>query len=119
MKKICLLSLLLACLALPSFAKKDDKPVLDGEKVYMMYIKSCPMCEQALEYAEKNYLTYPNLVRVDLDTEEGKELLRQCRQKFEVKDIIVPMVCAPKEYFMGWSKFAQEKFDAMVKDTTK
>lgn len=118
MKKLCLLSLLLACFALPSFAKEEKKPVLEEEKVYMMYVKSCPMCKTALEYADANYLTYPNFVRVDLDTEDGKELLRQCRQKFEVKDIIVPMVCAPKEYFMGWSHSAQEKFDTVLKSVS-
>lgn len=73
------------------------------------------MCKAALEYAETHYLTYPNVVRVDLDTEEGKELLNQCRQKFAVKDVIVPMICAPKEYSMGWSQSAEKKFDAMVK----
>ncbi len=119
MKKLCLLSFLLACFACPSFAKEEKKPILDNEKVYMMYLNSCPMCKKALEYAETNYLTYPNFVRVDLDTEDGKELLRQCRQKFEVKDVIVPLICAPKEYFMGWSNASQAKFDDMVKSTSK
>lgn len=115
MKKFCLMVLATALFALPALAKDKKDPVLNTDKVYVMYLKSCPMCQKAMEYIDKNYLTYPNVVRADLDTEEGKVLLSLCRQKFEVKNVIVPMVCGGDEYFMGWSQNAEKKFDEMVK----
>ncbi len=119
MKKLCLLALTAVMFALPAFAKVKKEPVLESGKVYIMYLKSCPMCGKAMEYIDKNYLTYPNVVRADLDTDDGKVLLNLCRQKFGVNKVIVPMVCAGDEYFMGWSQNAEKKFDEMVNASPK
>lgn len=114
MKKLCLMVLSVALFALPSFAKDKKEPTLNADKVYVMYIQSCPMCKKAMSYIDSKYLSHPDVVRTDLDTEEGKELLRLCRQKFTVKDVVVPMICAGDEYFMGWSNNAEKKFDEIV-----
>lgn len=120
-KKISLIVGLCACvvgvavaLKIPSSVPDTSKTVetpkvestastLASNRVYVMYVESCPMCKSALEYLDKNEADNPFIERVDLNTEKGRTLLKACRQKFGFKDVVIPLVCADKEYSMGWS----------------
>ena len=77
------LSILLAAavLAAPAHARRKKAPVLEDNKAYVLYLQGCPICQNALEYINERYLTRPDVVRVDLETEEGRSLLKQCAQK--------------------------------------
>lgn len=106
---LCVILGVAAFFVTPLFAKKAPQAVATGEatlaanRVYVMYVDSCPMCKKALEYLDKNEAANPFIERVDLNTENGRALLNACRQKFGFKDVVIPLICADKEYSMGWS----------------
>ena len=89
------LSILLAAavLAAPAYARRKKAPVLEDNKAYVLYLQGCPICQNALEYINERYLTRPDVVRVDLETEEGRSLLKQCAKKFGFKSVVAPVVC--------------------------
>ena len=107
------LSLLLAAavLAAPAYARRKKAPVLEDNKAYVLYLQGCPICQNALEYINERYLTRPDVVRVDLETEEGRSLLKQCAKKFGFKSVVAPVVCIGDKHFMGWSTKAARDFD--------
>ena len=98
------LSILLAAaiLAAPAYARRKKAPVLEDNKAYVLYLQGCPICQNALEYINERYLTRPDVVRVDLETEEGRSLLKQCAKKFGFKSVVAPVVCIGDKHFMGW-----------------
>lgn len=106
----------------PLFAKKTPEAVtteevtLAANRVYVMYAKTCPMCKKALEYLDKNEADNPFIEKVDLNTENGKALLKACRQKFGFKDVVIPLICADKEYSMGWSGSVGEQIKEWSKN---
>lgn len=128
---VCICLAALAMLATPLFAKKSGKaevnaaaskpaavatvPTLAANRVYVMYVDSCPMCAKALQYLDEKQADNPFIERVDLNTEAGKALLKQCRQKFGFKDVVIPLICADKEYSMGWSGSLGEKIEELTK----
>lgn len=81
------LSILLAAavLAAPAYARRKKAPVLEDNKAYVLYLQGCPICQNALEYINERYLTRPDVVRVDLETEEGRSLLKQCAKNLVSK----------------------------------
>ena len=89
-------------------------PKLDDNRVYVMYVDTCPMCAQALEYINGKYADNAAVVKVDLNTAEGKELLKACRKKFGFKDIVIPLICAKEGYTMGWSEAMSAKLDGYI-----
>ena len=108
------LSILLAAavLAAPAYARRKKAPVLEDNKAYVLYLQGCPICQNALEYINERYLTRPDDVRVDLETEEGRSLLKQCAKKFGFKSVVAPVVCIGDKHFMdtvagGSQRFAQ------------
>lgn len=107
------LSLLLAIIiaAAPAEARRKKPPVLEDNKAYILYLEGCPICEQALEYVNERYFTRPDVVKVNIETEEGQALLKQCAKKFNFKTIVVPVVCMGDKTFMGWSGKAAKDFD--------
>lgn len=107
------LSILLAAavLAAPAYARRKKAPVLEDNKAYVLYLQGCPICQNALEYINERYLTRPDVVRVDLETEEGRSLLKQCAKKFGFKSVVAPVVCIGDKHFMGWSTKAARDFD--------
>ena len=107
------LSILLAAavLAAPDYARRKKDPVLEDNKAYVLYLQGCPICQNALEYINERYLTRPDVVRVDLETEEGRSLLKQCAKKFGFKSVVAPVVCIGDKHFMGWSTKAARDFD--------
>ena len=68
--------LAVAVLAAPAYARRKKAPVLEANKAYVLYLQGCPICQNALEYINERYLTRPDVVRVDLETEEGRSLLK-------------------------------------------
>lgn len=121
---VCICLAALAMFATPLFAKKSTRaevnaaaavPSLAANRVYVMYVDSCPMCAKALQYLDEKQADNPFIERVDLNTEAGKALLKQCRQKFGFKDVIIPLICADKEYSMGWSGSLGEKIEELTK----
>lgn len=113
---LCVCLGLAAVFATPLFTKKKVEtkvvttvPQLAANRVYVMYVNSCPMCAKALKYLDEQEADNPYIVRVDLNTDNGKALLKQCRQKFGFKDIVIPLICADKEYSMGWSTSLKAK----------
>ena len=96
------LSILLAAavLAAPAHARRKKAPVLEDNKAYVLYLQGCPICQNALEYINERYLTRPDVVRVDLETEEGRSLLKQCAKKFGFKSVVAPVVCIGDKHFM-------------------
>lgn len=107
------LSILLAAAVLtaPAYARRKKAPVLEDNKAYVLYLQGCPICQNALEYINERYLTRPDVVRVDLETEEGRSLLKQCAKKFGFKSVVAPVVCIGDKHFMGWSTKAARDFD--------
>lgn len=93
---------------------KATAPKLADNRVYVMYVKSCPMCAKALEYINGKYADNETLELVNLDTAEGKELLKACREKFGFKDIVIPLICTKDEYKMGWSQAMSVRLDGFV-----
>ncbi len=112
------LSLLIAAIlfAAPAYAKKKKVPVLQENRAYVFYLKMCPICREALAYLDDKYPSRPDVIRVDMETEEGRELLKQCAKKFNVKSIVAPMVCIGNRQFMGWSTKAARDFDAYMEE---
>lgn len=85
----------------PAYARRKKAPVLEDNKAYVLYLQGCPICQNALEYINERYLTRPDVVRVDLETEEGRSLLKQCAKKFGFKSVVAPVVCIGDKHFMG------------------
>lgn len=108
-----ILSIILAVVmfSFPAEARKKKEPVLEENKAYVIYAEGCPICKQALEYINDKYLTRPDIVKVNIATEEGQILLKQCAKKFNFKTIVVPVVCMGDTHFMGWSGKAAKDFD--------
>lgn len=107
------LSLLIAAvlIAVPAEARKKKIPTLEDNKAYVLYLEGCPICKQALEYINERYFTRPDVVRVNLETEEGQALLKQCAKKFKFQHVLAPVICMGDKYFMGWSGKAAKDFD--------
>lgn len=100
-----------ALMATPAEARKKKLPTLENNKAYVLYLEGCPICTQALEYINERYFTRPDVVRVNLETEEGQVLLKQCAKKFNFQRILAPVICIGDNYFMGWSGKAAKDFD--------
>ena len=111
MLKVLSALLVISFLAAPAYARRKKEPVLEANKAYVLYLRECPICQNALEYINDRYLTRPDVVRVDLETEEGRSLLTQCAKKFELKSIVAPVICIGDKHFMGWSSKAARDFD--------
>lgn len=98
-----------------SYETQIQAPALAEDKVYVMYVASCPMCEKALKYLSAKYQNNQHLSYIDLETPQGKEMLRLCRKKFGFKDVYIPLICAKDEYSMGWSNSVAKKTRNMLK----
>ncbi len=142
-KKQIIMILVVLCVAVAGFLfvnKKEPAPVqtteetttqttsteatapastLESDKIYVMYVETCPMCAQALEFLDANYATEDKIVRVDLNTENGKAMLKQCHKKFGFEDVVIPLICAENEYSMGWSKVISKRIDKLVENLSK
>ena len=106
--------LALTLLSAPAEARRKKEPVLENNKAYVFYLKSCPMCRKALKHIDERYLSRPDVVRVDLAREEGRALLQQCVQKFGIKGVVIPVFCIGDKYFMGWSGKAAAALDSYI-----
>lgn len=95
-------------------AETAVQPKLADNRVYVMYVDSCPMCAQALTYLDEKYKDNANVVRADLNTPEGKELLNACRAKFNIKDVVIPLICSKTGYSMGWSQAISAKLEEYI-----
>lgn len=111
MNKFLYVVLAVVMLAIPAFAKKDKLKELREDRIYIMYLTSCPMCQKAMKHIDEKYAGSLYIIKADLATIEGRAMLYQCRQKHGIKDVILPMICAGNEYTMGWSTPIKEKFD--------
>ncbi len=92
---------------------------LADNRVYVMYVESCPMCAKALEYINSKYADNAAVVKVDLNTADGKALLNACREKFGFKDVVIPLICAKGEYTMGWSAAQGVRLDGFVQSAAE
>ncbi len=92
---------------------------LADNRVYVMYVDTCPMCAKAMEYINGKYADNAAVVKVDLNTADGKTLLKACREKFGFKDVVIPLVCAKGEYTMGWSDAMSAKLDGFIEAAAK
>ncbi|MCM1324577.1 MAG: hypothetical protein NC218_10685 [Acetobacter sp.] len=103
-------------------ATTETAPVaaeLAADRVYVMYAESCPMCIKALKYIDKKYADNEYVVKVNLNTEEGKAMLNTCRQKFGFTDVVIPLICAKDSYFMGWSNNISGKLDTIIQSAAE
>ncbi len=98
-------------ISFPAQARKKKAPILENNKAYVVYLEGCPICEQAMNYINERYYTRPDVVRVNIETEEGAALLKQCAKKFNFNRVLVPVICIGDKYFMGWSDKASKNFD--------
>ncbi len=113
------LSLIIAAVLITTPAAEAGKkklPALEDNKAYVLYLEGCPICNQALEYINERYFTRPDVVRVNIETEEGQALLKQCAKKFNFTRILAPVICVGDKYFMGWSGRAAKDFDRYLID---
>jgi glutaredoxin len=91
----------------------------DDNKAYLFYSQTCPHCHQAREYMNKKY---PNadIIQLDVATENGRELLLACANKFKLTDHLgVPLICLGNRNIMGWSSDSEKKFDRYIRPFLK
>lgn len=96
-------------------AAPAETPKLADNRVYVMYVDTCPMCAEALKYINGKYADNAVVVKADLNTAAGKELLSACREKFGFKDVVIPLMCSKSGYSMGWSQAMSAKLDEYIK----
>lgn len=92
-----------------------EAPKLADNRVYVMYVDTCPMCAEALKYINGKYADNTIVVKADLNTAEGKTLLNACREKYGFKDVVIPLMCGKNGYSMGWSQAMSAKLDEYIK----
>ena len=113
MKK--LLSTLIVSLFVLTGCNKEDT----NNKAYMFYSQTCPHCHQAQDYIAKKYPDL-DIVKMDVATPKGKEMLFDCAKKFNLgRNIGVPLFCLGDNYLMGWSDKSRIKFDAYIRPFMK
>lgn len=98
---------------------KPEKSVLDDNRAYLFYSQTCPHCHQAQEYIGKKYPDL-DIIKIDVATPNGKEMLMQCANKFKLgNNIGVPLFCLGDNHLMGWSDSYKIKFDAYIRPFMK
>ncbi len=102
-----------------SGCQESNTAKLDASKAYLFYSEGCPHCHEAREYIAKKYPAL-DIVKVDVATPKGKELLFECANKFNLgNNIGVPLFCLGDKHLMGWSDAYRIKFDAYIRPFMK
>ncbi len=89
------------------------------DKAYMFYSNGCPHCHDAQTFLNKKYPDL-NIIKLNVATPQGQQLLRQCAKKFKIKQGLgVPLFCIGDNYIMGWSPRYEQKFQNYIKPFLK
>lgn len=91
----------------------------DSGKIYYFYAENCGHCRAASAYINKHH---PNLeiVKVDVATKEGFDLMVKAAKKFKLGNQIgTPMFVIGDNYVMGWAPRQTAKFEALIKPYLK
>lgn len=88
-------------------------------KAYLFYSDVCPHCHEAQKFLNKKYPDL-NIIKLDVATPQGEQLLRQCAKKFKIKQGLgIPLFCLGDNYIMGWGPAYEQKFQNYIKPFLK
>ncbi|MBQ4084739.1 MAG: glutaredoxin family protein [Alphaproteobacteria bacterium] len=79
--------------------------------------KGCPFCQKA-----KEYITSVNSEEkfsfLDITQEENLKLFIECAKRFDLDErkLGIPLICAEKEYIMGWNEEKQEQLQKILSE---